>query len=137
MMTAILLAAAFGAASASPPPVTAACLDVSDLKDVEVTLEGRVTRHVFAGPPNYEDVGLGDAPEPTYILELRSPLCLYDGEIRQIDRAHLYTTQNLWAPLHAARGHSVRIHGRGFGETTGHHHAPLVVDVDEIVVERP
>ena len=136
MLTAILLAAAFGAAPPSPSSVPPDCLDVSDFKEVEVTLEGRLTREVFPGPPNYQDVRRGDAPEPTYIVGLRSPICLYDGETRHIDSVQIYTTHDLWARLRTARGHSVRIHGQGFGENTGHHHAPLVVDVDEVGVLR-
>lgn len=38
---------------------------------------------MFAGPPNFEDVRKGDAPEPSYILALDSPC---DAAQRRQDR---------------------------------------------------
>ena len=139
MLTVLLFAAMSPAAPASPS-VPPNCLNLGsgdDLRDVEVTLEGRLTGHIFPGPPNYEDVRHGDAAEPAYILELRTPVCLYDGGVTHSETAHLYTSHDaLWAQLRSGRGHFVRVHGQGFGEITGHHRAPLVVDVDTLTIER-
>lgn len=56
------LALVFAAAFTSP--AAAACSDLS--KHPEISASGDLTRPMFAGPPNYEDVRKGDAPEPSY-----------------------------------------------------------------------
>jgi uncharacterized protein DUF4431 len=119
----------------APPP----CLQVGG--DATLTLEGRLSRHIFPGPPNYEDVRRGDEPETTYILTLPAPICIDDGgesadPDRRFDRVHLYTVNEaVWPRLRAGVGQQVRVQGRGFAEQTGHHHAPLVVDVSTIRIE--
>jgi Domain of unknown function (DUF4431) len=118
-----------------------ACIAIPPAGDAAVTLEGRLGRHVFPGPPNYEDVRSGDRPEPTYILTLAAPVCVDDGgEFAdpgvRFDRVQLYTgTDALWPRLRAGIGRRVRIQGQGFAAQTGHHHAPLVVDVAAIRIE--
>jgi hypothetical protein len=118
-----------------------ACLQLPQAGDGMVTLEGRLSRQVFPGPPNYEDVRRGDRPEPGYILTLPAPICIDDGgEFAdpglRFDRVHLYTGNDaLWPRLRAGVGHRVRVRGHGFPAETGHHHAPLVVDVRAISIE--
>ena len=105
------------------------CIDVS----VETTIEvsGELSRPTFAGPPNYEDVRKGDAPEPAYILTLVVPFCIVgdnfvaDGTL--IERVHLIDDPNLLLPL---VGQVVRVVGTDpFGGHTGHHHAPLLMTI--------
>ena len=56
----------------------AECIDVASQKPIQ--LSGRLDHRVFPGPPNYEDVQKGDAPESAYILELASPRCFIGDE---------------------------------------------------------
>jgi hypothetical protein len=108
--------------------------------DTPVTLEGRLSVHLYPGPPNYESVRGGDRPERTYILTLPRPICLDDGGAfadadARFTRVHVYTADDaLWPRLRAGIGRRVRIGGRGFAAHTGHHRAPLVVDVREVSV---
>jgi hypothetical protein len=107
----------------------AACLDLS--KQPEISASGDLSRPMFAGPPNYEDVRKGDTPEPSYILTLDLPFCvtgddfLEDGQT--IDRIQLIDQKGILAKL---VGQAVEVRGNNpFGEHTGHHHAPLLMTV--------
>jgi hypothetical protein len=110
-------------------PAAAACIDLA--QHPEISASGDLTRPMFAGPPNYEDVRKGDAPEPSYILTLDSPFCvtgdesLDDGET--VDRIQLLDDKGI---LRKMIGHSIEVKGADpFGAHTGHHHAPLLMDV--------
>ena len=41
-----------------------------------VELVGKVKRHTFPGPPNYESVEQGDRPETYWVLCLSKPICV-------------------------------------------------------------
>jgi len=41
-----------------------------------INLYGRITRKVFAGPPNYENVAKGDEAEQVWVLRLNRPVCV-------------------------------------------------------------
>ena len=51
----------------------AACIDLKETNTF--SFQGTLSYHIFAGPPNYEDVRKGDAPEATYLLKLDEPIC--------------------------------------------------------------
>ncbi len=137
MLAAILLAGLFDAVASITQPSEPDCIFVSHSNDAEVALEGRLMVREFPGPPNYEDVRLGDTPERASILELTSPICVANGTIRWSGQAHLFSTSDvIRRRLGSARGHWIRIRGKGFGAITGHHRAPLVVDVRELTTER-
>jgi hypothetical protein len=116
------------------------CLDISGAES-EVVLAGRLEDRFYAGPPNYEDWRRGDAREGALILTLDRAICIDDGgdfadPAERFDRVHLYTSTDAnWPRLRAGIGRRVRVRGSGFGAHTGHHRAPLVVDVSEIRVE--
>ncbi len=121
------LALAFTAALSWP--AAAACLDLS--KHPEISASGDLNRPMFAGPPNYEDVRKGDAPEPSYILMLDSPFCVTEDDFLEdgqtIDRIQLLDDQGI---LRGLVGHPIQVKGNDpFGAHTGHHHAPLLMDV--------
>lgn len=110
-------------------PAASACLDLS--KQPTIYASGNLSRPMFPGPPNYEDVRKGDAPEPSYILTLDSPFCvtgddfLEDGQT--IDRIQLLDNKGVLTNLN---GHPIEVRGNDpFGEHTGHHHAPLLMTV--------
>lgn len=110
-------------------PAAAACLDLS--MHPEISVSGELSRPMFAGPPNYEDVRKGDTPEPAYILTLDSPFCVVGDEFQDdgqtIDRIQLIDQNGILIKL---VGQSVDVSGNDpFGEHTGHHHAPLLMTV--------
>jgi hypothetical protein len=132
------------AAAAAPPALVPAspwrCLDLRDPRR-EVALEGRLTLETFPGPPNYESVRRGDAPERHYILALRRDICIEDGgdfadPEERFRHVQLFSTRRrVAARLAGARGQRVRVRGQGIAANNARHHAPLVVDVREIRAE--
>ncbi|MBC8036859.1 MAG: DUF4431 domain-containing protein [Rhizobiales bacterium] len=115
----------------------AACLDIS-VGAAPVQLSGKLTREVFPGRPNYESIESGDEPEPAWILVLDASICADDeGELADpnihFDKVHLYSTEeSIRTVLAKALGNRVAVSGEGFFSHTGHHHAPLVVNVAAI-----
>ncbi|QCI68482.1 hypothetical protein [Phreatobacter stygius] len=102
---------------------------------------GRLSHHVFPGPPGYQDVRRGDAREPAYILTLRQQTCVNaegDEALQRVrlDRIHLRLdnrnprSRTAYRGLRRFIGQDVSVTGTdGFGEHTGHHRAPLVLTV--------
>lgn len=102
---------------------------------------GRLSRPVFPGPPNYENVRRGDAREPAYILTLARPACVNaEGDEnlnrRSVSRIHLRldpgnaASRPAYDQLRSLVGRTITVTGTdGFGAQTGHHHAPLVLTV--------
>lgn len=113
---------------ASAGTARAACVDLS--KQPAVTVTGQLTREIFPGPPNFEDVRRGDRPEPAFILRLDQPLCVTGDEFpsagASVSRIHVVDAER---PLLAALvGKPVSVTGTNFfGAHTGHHHAPVVM----------
>ena len=97
-----------------------------------MTVSGVLSSHVFAGPPSYESIAKGDAPEKAFILKLAQQTCADDGEFidgtTMFDRVHVSSySPALLSALKAAVGRHVTVTGEAFGAHTGHHHAPLVL----------
>jgi hypothetical protein len=118
--------------------MAADCIDVS--KKAEMTLAGRLDFKVFPGPPEYENVRTGDAPEPTYILRLDEPVCAYGDENldqnQKISDVHITVadgSERLWPTLAQLIGRQVHVTGNDvIGSITGHHHAPLVMWINDV-----
>lgn len=135
------LAIAFLAATTSVSGVSAQPRTCMDLRkpDAKVSVSGRLTVQIFAGPPNYESIAKGDAEEKVLILELPDRMCANDGEFiddnTKFDRVHVSSnTPALLDVLNAAVGRRVTVRGEAFGAHTAHHHAPLVLFAKEVTV---
>ncbi|MGB8486176.1 MAG: DUF4431 domain-containing protein [Xanthobacteraceae bacterium] len=122
----------------------APCLDVRQSQPL--TFKGSLSRPVFPGPPNYEDVKKGDKPERAYIIKLDAPICATGDEF--LDSSQTFDTVQLLvddsandsralnASLTQLIGKRVEVTGKsGFGAQTGHHHAPLLVTLVKIAAE--
>ena len=122
----------------------AACLDVRQTQPP--VFKGSLSRPVFPGPPNYEDVKKGDKPERAYIIKLDAPICATGDEF--LDSSQTFDTVQLLvddsandsralnASLTQLIGKRVEVTGKsGFGAQTGHHHAPLLVTLVKIAAE--
>ena len=124
--------------SALPSPEVQ-CLDLK--RSAKISVAGRLVSQLFAGPPNFESIAQGDAEERTLILELPSRICATDGEFIQpneyFDRIQLSSSDPaILGVLNSAVGHEINVTGEGFGAHTGHHHAPLVMLVEEVSVKQ-
>jgi Domain of unknown function (DUF4431) len=139
LLAAILLVAATASA-------TAECVDLQ--QPGRLAFEGTLSYRVFAGPPNYEDVRKGDAPEPGYILKLDEPMCAAGDEFvdanDKFDLIQLFpdgtgrAARTLAKELRRLVGRRVSVEGKSaFGAHTGHHHAPLVMPISRIVPASP
>jgi len=114
-------------AASLPTLASAACIDIA--KNPSPIFEGTLTRKIFPGPPNYEDVRQGDRPEPAYILTVKQPFCITGDEMindeTQISRIHILAGD---VPLMPFIDREVTIRGKEpYGGFTGHHKAPLVM----------
>lgn len=123
---------------ATEAPERQACFDLLT-PEARATFSGKLTEQLFAGPPNFESIANGDAEEPALILELAERACADDGMFIEasspFDRVHLSTDDPQIAKLlNAAVGREVTVSGEGYGAHTGHHHAPLVLDVDDLSI---
>lgn len=137
---ALLAAAVPASAQLAGPHAASGCTDIAH---GAVTATGRLTRHVYPGPPNYQDVRRGDAAEPAYILALPRDICIDDGGV-QADPNERFRVVQVYAnsaalrrALRAAVGRRVRIDGEGFAAHTGHHRAPLVIEARGLDVLAP
>jgi hypothetical protein len=116
----------------------AACIDVKQTD--RLSFQG--SHKIFPGPPNFEDVRKGDAPEPAYILELDAPMCAVGDDFlnasESFDRIQLLPNGARPEPTSSGAlqhlvGKRVSVQGASaFGAHTGHHHAPLLVSVKSI-----
>jgi hypothetical protein len=103
-----------------------------------VTLTGVVRRHTFAGPPGYQSIAEGDALETGFYLHLKRPVCTIAGDEPLPDRQPLDGVQLVQLVLDKAGydrlrprlGKQVTLRGTLFAWHTGHHHAPLLLDVE-------
>ena len=96
----------------------------------------------FPGAPNFEDVRKGDAREGAYILTLDAPACAVGDDFlnasESFDRIQLLPNDarpdpKLSRKLRRLVGKRVSVQGASaFGAHTGHHHAPLLVSVQNI-----
>jgi Domain of unknown function (DUF4431) len=108
----------------------AACIDVKQID--RLSFQGTLSHQIFPGAPNFEDVRKGDAREPAYILTLDADA----GE--SFDRIQLLPDDaradpTLSRTLRRLVGKRVSVQGASaFGAHTGHHHAPLLVSVENI-----
>ncbi|MER9740896.1 hypothetical protein [Mesorhizobium sp. M0187] len=111
------------------------CFDIS--KGQPEHLSGQLIYRKFPGSPNFEDVTLGDEPEPAYILRLDSPICLtgdeFANEAEPVSTVQLFATTATEALLRSLVGKDVQVQlASQAAATTGHHHAPLLASAVEV-----
>ena len=110
-----------------------------------LSFEGTLSYNIFAGPPNYDDVRKGDAPEPTYLLKLDAPICATGDEFlnpdKRFDKIQVYpaepgvTGRFLSIDLRRLAGKRVVVEGNSaFGAHTGHHHATLLLPITNVAI---
>jgi hypothetical protein len=133
-MTSQFAFAAFLAVSLASfsPQSEAACIQSGSKEFVQ--LSGTVRYKVFPGPPNFEDVRKGDYPEPEYILELSSPICVVGDEFVEPTLA-IWTIQldSTGTSLRPLVNHRVVAALENFeGGATAHYHASVTAYLYDI-----
>ncbi len=124
--------------AAAPSANATACLRY---EPDTVALTGTLSRRTEPGPPNYESVRGGDAPETYFYLDLPRPACTIgaaDSEsandpVSGVRQVQLVLTQAGYDRLrpYLRRHQVVTLRGTLFAAISGHHHAPLLLRVTD------
>ena len=93
-----------------------------------VRLTGVLERVAFAGPPNYESVQSGDAPETYFVLRLPAPVCVLDSDQSAIsaNRLQVFLAPEQYKLFRPRLGKRITLPGQLWPAETGHHHTPLI-----------
>lgn len=102
----------------------------------QVSLTGHVQYQTFAGPPNYESVRRGDARELMPVLRLTKALCVRapGADDPRLKNRDIKTLLLLDADGHLPSDlkRAWRVTGRLALAESGHHHGPVLLEVDHI-----
>jgi hypothetical protein len=113
-------------------PAAGAQSCINTYKDT-VSLTGKLERRTYPGRPNYETVKAGDEPETHFYLVLAKPVCSVASEEsdaqKDVKLIQLVLDSVGYASLRPRLGENVTLRGTVFGAHTGHHHAPLLLQV--------
>lgn len=105
----------------------------------DVRLSGTIRRQTFPGPPNYEDISLGDAPETYWIIELGAPvdvigidgdsLAVTERDIRSVQLVFGVSSKQSYSDYDGLVGKRVVVAGELFHGHTGHHKTEILISV--------
>lgn len=97
------------------------------------TLTGTLDYVIFPGPPEFEDVQKGDAPEPSYVLRLAMPICLTGDSDSNADPNRKFSAVQVVVTSKTQNQAKGLLHRKvtltltdQMAAITGHHHEPLV-----------
>ncbi|MFC5473924.1 DUF4431 domain-containing protein [Paraherbaspirillum soli] len=99
-------------------------------------ISGMLHRETFPGRPNYESIAQGDEPETGFYLTLPQAICTIADPAHQMDglaavrEVQLVLNEKQYAELRPYLGRLVRLDGKLFPASTGHHHADLLLRVE-------
>jgi len=101
-----------------------------------VELVGKIKRHTFPGPPNYESVKQGDRPETYWVLCLPRAICVEPAanspkhnSSPEFGISQLQLTQVDYTRYRKLLGKKVRAKGRLTHAITGHHHTTVMLEL--------
>jgi len=98
----------------------------------QVVLKGKIRRHTFAGPPNYESVAKGDRAERVWLLHLAQPICV-SANAEWEKEADVSDIQLVIEKYDKALvGRQVVATGTLYRAHTGHHHTKVLLTVSSI-----
>jgi hypothetical protein len=105
-----------------------------------VTLEGKLVRKTFPGPPNYADIRKGDRPETYWLLLLTKPICVNEDQsqpdlnpaVKSAREIQLVMNADDFRRYQSLLGKNVIATGSLFGAETGHHHTPVLLTVKKL-----
>jgi Domain of unknown function (DUF4431) len=105
-----------------------------------VQISGTLERKIFPGPPEYESVAAGDAPEAVWLLKLDAPACVtadpHDGSgvnaaVRAVGEIQLLLAEDQYRTYANWLGGHAVLKGKLFGAVTGHHRTPVLLEAVE------
>lgn len=100
-----------------------------------VSITGTLARHTFYGAPGFGEDPQHDEKETGFYLELATPICTLAGQdftnrpLTGVALVQLVLDQDGYARLRPWLGRRVTLSGTVFAAITGHHHAPVLLDV--------
>ena len=105
-----------------------------------VNISGTLTRKTFAGPPNYESAHKGDRAETNWLIQLHSPVCVFEDKADpdlnpsqdRVSEIQLVLTPDEYQTYKEMVGREVIAKGTLFGAHTGHHHTPVLLTTKSI-----
>lgn len=110
-----------------------------------VELSGILELRTYPGPPNYESVKLGDESERCYYFKLIDPIDVFPvpGEkslINDVIEKNIKVVQislrndSLFGRFKkSGLGKKLKLKGTLFHRHTGHHHAEIIMSVDDLI----
>jgi hypothetical protein len=115
------------------PAGRAKCLEY---EPAHVSISGKLVRLTFPGRPNYESIAQGDEPETYFYMQPTVPICVAASKDDDVDDAkdgvrlvQLILDDAGYKRLRKSIGHVISVSGTLEGAITGHHHAPLLLNV--------
>jgi len=127
----LLLSANLASADSSP------CLKY---EPDSVELTGRIKRVIFPGPPNYESVRDGDEPEVYWVLFLQKAVSVQGNPKDDLNSATENNVKEIQLIIDVQDykkhsnllGKRVTVKGKLMHSFTGHHHTPVLVQVESM-----
>ena len=128
--------AIFVSVIAAAPLAEAACLHY---EGIPVVLEGQISLRTFFGPPNYGEYPMTDSQEIQAIVHLQEAICV-SADPADDARAEANQSDVTLVPLRGENlnvfdGQTIAVRGKLFHANTGHHHTPVLIQVERI--QRP
>jgi Domain of unknown function (DUF4431) len=113
------------------------------LKDgQDVTFTGTVSRETFPGPPNYESIDDGDAPETYRILTISTPQCvaaesMEGGALYEVAKSTTrfqlaFEDASIYKSQKNLVENGAIVEGQLFAGHSGHHHTKALISVKSI-----
>lgn len=110
----------------------------------EISVEGRMVKRTFAGPPNYKSIRHGDVPETAWVLKLDNPVCVYPVQAdRENEAANdigqlqlVFMERRQLREAHRLIARHVVATGKFFSAHSGHHHTSILLEIVDIRMTR-
>ena len=101
-----------------------------------VRIAGTLRQITYPGRPNYESIANGDEPETGYYLVLAKEVCTKGDSsssdaypVSHVDTVQLVLDSAGYVRLRPSLGTTTTLSGTLFAAQTGHHHAPILLQV--------
>ena len=107
-------------------------------------ISGKLVKKTFPGPPNFENIKAGDRPETYWFVELREPICLVGtpGDelnsqgVNDVKLVQLLLVHDEYKSHGQLVGKKVQATGTFTVGVSGHHHAPVLLQVVRLEVAK-
>jgi hypothetical protein len=103
----------------------------------KVQMSGTLERRTFPGPPEFESIAAGDAPETVWLLRLNAPICVaadhkdtsgINAGASSLKHVQLLLNQDQYKLYAKWVGTRVVLRGKLYGAATRHHRTPVLLE---------